>query len=182
MDRLDPLPTSPAEILRLLGNLLRVGTVAAVDHKAARCRVRTGNLTTAWAPWFALRAGGEQGRLWWPPAVGEQCLVLCPGGDTGGALVLCGIPSDALPAGSNSPTEARTDWSAQSRMVHDRAGESLVIECPGSITLRCGETELRLTPEGATITPDIVGGGRVSLVHHLHGGVRKGTDQTGEPA
>lgn len=197
MDRLDPLPTSSAEIQRLMLNLLRVGTVAQVDHKRARCRVRTGSLTTGWAPWFSMRAGGRAGRVWWPPVEGEQCLVLSPGGDTGNALVLCGITSDAMPAASSSPTEARTDWSATSRMVHDRATESLSIECAASITLRCGATELQLspggatlkcgatvlqlTPAGASIVPDIVGGGHVSLVGHLHGKVSTGFAKTGVP-
>lgn len=181
MDRPDSQPTSPLEILRRLENLLRLGTVAEVDHDAARCRVRTGNLTTNWGPWLSLRAGGPNGRQWWAPVVGEQCLLLSPGGDLANAVTLCGIASDPMPAGSASPTECRTDWSATDHFTHDRAGGDLVIECARSITLRVGATVLRLTPDGATITPDLVAADRVSLVQHVHTEVLKGQDNTGAP-
>ena len=50
---------SPYEIIRRLEGLIRTGTIAAVRHaRPARCRVKTGNLTTNWIPWLALRAAG----------------------------------------------------------------------------------------------------------------------------
>lgn len=174
-------PESPYEIIRRLENLLRLGTVAEVAHQRARCRVRTGELVTGWLPWINTRAGGESGRTWWPPVVGEQCMLLAPGGDLLNAVALCGVFSTANPAGSDRPTECRTDWSPTDNLRHDSDGGHLVIECVGSITLKVGGTTLQLTPEGAFVSPDMQGAGRVSLVHHKHTDVRRGSDTTGEP-
>ncbi|EPD2580528.1 phage baseplate assembly protein V, partial [Yersinia enterocolitica] len=40
--------TQITEILRLLRNLIRIGTVAEVDLDQALCRVATGDNTTGW--------------------------------------------------------------------------------------------------------------------------------------
>lgn len=47
-----------AETERLLANLIRVGTVAALDAAAARVTVDVGGLTTDWLPWITGRADG----------------------------------------------------------------------------------------------------------------------------
>ena len=60
---------SLAELARLIENLIRLGTVAEVQVEPPRVRVKTGNVTTAWRPWFALRAGAD--REWDPPTIGE---------------------------------------------------------------------------------------------------------------
>lgn len=181
MDSPVTLPESPYEILRRLENLLRLGTVAEVAHGRARCRVRTGELLTGWLPWLSVRAGGQKGRTWWPPVVGEQCMLLAPSGDLLNAVALCGVFSTSMPAATDNPTECRTDWSDTDSMVHDSEGGHLVIQCAGSITFKVGGTTLQLTPDGAFVSPDIQGGGRVSLVHHKHTEVRRGNETTGEP-
>lgn len=49
-----------AEILRLIENLLRTGTVAEIQHgKPPRVRVTSGGLDTDWLPWAERRAGGH---------------------------------------------------------------------------------------------------------------------------
>ena len=50
-----PQTESPYEVSRRLENLVRRGTIAAIDHQAARVRVSTGPNTTDWLPWLALR-------------------------------------------------------------------------------------------------------------------------------
>ncbi len=151
-------PESPLEIVRRLENLVRMGTVEQVRHGApARCRVRAGELLTNWVPWIALRAGGSaKGRRWSPPAVGEQCLLLAPGGDLGNAVALPGIYSDAMPQGSDSETTDRTDWSETDYLEHDRATATLTINVAQAITLIVGGTRLHLTPSGTTLeTPQL---------------------------
>ena len=178
-------PESPLEIVRRLENLVRMGTVEQVRHGApARCRVRTGELLTNWVPWIALRAGGSaKGRRWSPPAVGEQCLLLAPGGDLGNAVALPGIYSDAMPQGSVEEDMDRTDWSATDYMEHDRANGRLVIDCAQEIEFRIGgERRLLINAAGVHGWPDVFGDGRISLVHHLHGGVVPGASLTDEPA
>lgn len=88
------------EILRLLRNLIRIGTVASVNLADGTCRVDTGNNTTAWLQWLTARAGNT--RSWNAPSVGEQVLVLCLGGELDTAFVLTGIYSDENSAPSAS--------------------------------------------------------------------------------
>ncbi|HHH1978726.1 TPA: phage baseplate assembly protein V [Yersinia enterocolitica] len=92
--------TQITEILRLLRNLIRIGTVAEVDLDQALCRVATGDNTTGWLNWLTLRAG--QSRSWWAPSKGEQVLILSLGGELDTAFVLPGIFSDDFPPPSAS--------------------------------------------------------------------------------
>lgn len=89
-----------SEILRLLRNLIRIGTVSEVNLDDALCRVDTGQNTTGWLHWLTARAGKT--RTWNAPSVGEQVLILCLGGELDTGFVLPGIFSDASPAPSAS--------------------------------------------------------------------------------
>ena len=99
MDSPTPQPESPYETQRRMENIVRKGTVAAVRLAApARVRVKTGDNTTDWLPWIALRAGGVAGgRTWNPAVVGEQCTVLAPGGE-GLAEAVAAFGNDILAA------------------------------------------------------------------------------------
>ena len=83
----------------LAGDVLRLGVVASVDLVWATCTVESGGVVTGPLPWVAWRAGGL--RVWAPPSVGEQCLVLSPEGDLGNGIVLPGLYCDAFPAPSD---------------------------------------------------------------------------------
>lgn len=89
-----------SDIQRLLRNLIRIGTVNAVDLERGLCRVDTGGNLTDWLNWLTCRAGRT--RIWWAPSEGEQVLVLALGGELDTAFVLCGIFSDDFPAPSAS--------------------------------------------------------------------------------
>jgi len=88
------------EIQRLLRNLIRIGTVSAVNLDGGQCRVDTGKNTTGWLHWLSARAGKT--RSWNAPSVGEQVLILCLGGELDTGFVLPGIFSDDNPAPSAS--------------------------------------------------------------------------------
>ncbi len=94
--------TSPDlhDALRLLRNLIRIGTVAEVDLAAGLCRVDTAGNTTNWLHWLASRAG--RARSWWSPSVGEQVLILSLGGELDAGFIMPGIYSDDFPAPSAS--------------------------------------------------------------------------------
>ena len=95
-------------IMRLLRNLIRIGTVNAVDLDRALCRVDTGGNRTDWIHWVSLRAGRT--RMWWAPSEGEQVLVLALGGELDTAFVLPGIFSDDFPAPSASADALYIDF------------------------------------------------------------------------
>lgn len=88
------------ETLRLLRNLIRIGTVTDVDLDAGKCRVLTGENHTDWLQWLTARAG--KSRTWFAPSVGEQVLIFSLGGELNAAFVLTGIFSDHFPAPSAS--------------------------------------------------------------------------------
>ncbi|WP_313073403.1 phage baseplate assembly protein V [Melaminivora sp.] len=196
MFRSIPQHDTPQEATRRLENIARLGTVAAVRHAApARCRVKLGGNTTGWLPWLAGRAGGQQGCTWWPPAVGEQCLVISPGGDLGQGLVLLGVYSDAMDAPADEPGVDRIQWSANNwaeyregrRTIHlDRAirlevgdGCSIAME-PDSITLSAGGATVHIGGGKVTSNVDVIADG-ISLMLHKHGKVRSGADLSGAP-
>ncbi len=172
-------PIAPLDLLRRLENLLRPGTVQAVDHAAARVRVASGDLLTDWLPWFERRAGAT--RSWSPPTAGEQCLLLCPGGDLAAGMVLVGLHSDDIPPPSDLPDLHRIEHPDGAVIDYDQtahilratlpAGATVSITAPGGITLD--------TPR-VTVTGDVVASG-ISLVQHVHGGVTPGSGQTGAP-
>ena len=116
------------EVKRLLLNLLRKGEVIAVDYNAGTCRVKTGELTTAPIPWFAFTAG--ETRDWLPPTVGEQVMLLCPGGDPADAVILAGFFSDSAPAPSNLPSLHTRHYPDGAVVQYDHETHALDVTLP----------------------------------------------------
>lgn len=85
-----------ADLARLLENIIRFGTIEAVQMQPPRVQVKSGNITTAWRPWLNLRAGAD--REWDPPTIGEQVVLLSPSGNLAQGVVLTGLFSDLIPA------------------------------------------------------------------------------------
>jgi phage baseplate assembly protein V len=80
------------EIMRLITNLIRTGTVSEVAPVNWLCRVKTGDLETNWINWLTFRAGNT--RTWWQPSVGEQVVLLSLGGNLEIAFSLSAIYCD----------------------------------------------------------------------------------------
>jgi len=70
-----------------LANLVRIGSIAEVDYSGAvpKARVQIGILKTTWLALPAIRAGGDVAT--WLLEVGEQVVVLAPGGDLAQAVI-----------------------------------------------------------------------------------------------
>lgn len=94
-----------ADILRRLENIVRFGIVAEVDLAStpARCRVKSGNITTDFLPFVHGRAGTTTD--WDPVTKGEQVIILSPSGETGAGIVIPAIHQASIPAPSNSASE-----------------------------------------------------------------------------
>jgi len=187
---------SPQELARLLANIARIGRIHDVRHKKpARCRVELGGNITDWVPWFALRAAGKCGSHWWPPQKGEQCMFLAVGGDLGQGVALLGLYSDANAQPADREDVQRTQWSEKDYQQHApeeltthheqairlEVGEGCsILMQPDCITLEAGAAKLKIGPDDITASVDVIAKG-ISLVHHLHGGVRTGGSNTAEP-
>lgn len=174
-----------------LSELIRLGTIASVDLAAATCTVRYGNPDDdgggAESPpvrWLAPRAGKT--RVWSPPSVGEQALLLAPDGQLAGAVALVGIWQDAFPPPGTTIAELVEyedgavigyDPQAHALTAILPAGGTALVEAPGGIILR-GD----VTVEGTVTATGDVTAGAISLQNHTHGGVQTGGAQTGAPA
>ena len=100
--------TTARDLPRQSNNQIRIGTVAVVDLARGLCRVQAGEIQTDFVPWFVPRAGAVI--EWSAPSVGEQVLLLSPGGDVSGAA---------------SIVHASTASSAAVRVVMIRAGRGM---------------------------------------------------------
>jgi phage baseplate assembly protein V len=130
-----------AELSRRLENLIRLGTIIEVD--GALARVKSGQLETQWLSWLTHRAGNAV--TWWQPSVGEQVMLLSPGGFTESGIILPAIYSDQHPAPSvvsdlhttHYPDGAviEYDHAAHALAVALPAGGSAVLTAPASVTV-----------------------------------------------
>jgi len=135
-----------AEILRLIENLLRTGTVAEIQHgKPPRVRIKSGGLDTDWLPWAERRAGGT--RTWSPPTIGEQVLLFCPSGELRNGIVLCGIPSDAYDTPSHSPAETVTEYQDGATVVYDHTAGMLRVKGVTTVLVEASTQIIQRCPE-----------------------------------
>lgn len=136
-----------AELFRLISNIVRIGTVFAVDLKSrpAKVRVSSGDLESNWLPWLELRAGRT--RTWNPLTVGEQVIVLCPDGDPAGGVVLAGLNSEAIPAPSDSEAEHVTDYPDGARITYDHHTGKLTAVGIKSAFVDASETATLKSPD-----------------------------------
>ena len=189
------------EIQRLLRNLIRIGTVSAVNLDDGLCRVDTGNNTTNWLHWLAARAGRT--RSWNAPSVGEQVLVLCLGGELDTGFVLPGVFSDEHPAPSASadalhwsfPDGAVIEYEPKTGELTATGIQTATIKAAVKILFDSPEVEcstllktaqLEVT-KGAAMKGNVThSGGKFSsngvlVDDHDHGGVQRGGSRTDGP-
>lgn len=174
---------------RLIGNLMRLGTIDSIDLAQGTVRVRVGELLTGDIPFAAPRAGAV--RIWSPPSVGEQVLLFCPEGDIAAGIILGALYSDAHPAPTSDGTFL-IDFADGTRISYDPQAHKLAIAlgasgaaeitAPGGVTLNADVTLNGTLDATGKITSadDVVGGGK-SLTKHKHLAVQPGSGVSGTP-
>ncbi|MBZ3664914.1 phage baseplate assembly protein V [Pseudomonas monteilii] len=187
---------SIAELSRLLENLVRLGTIAEVQHAPPRVKVQTGGILTTWLPWLALRAGAD--RDWDPPTVDEQVILLSPSGQLANGIAITGLFSDQIPANGDRAGLKRRTYADGAVVEYDSVAHHLRAILPA------GGTSEVISDGGIRIVGDIVHEGNytqtgnqkvtgkvevsidviaagISLVEHVHAGVMPGPGQTASP-
>lgn len=187
-----------AELIRLLENIARTGTVTEIDEKKWRVRVQSGGLGTTWLRWTTQRAGAF--KIWVPPSIGEQVWFLCLGGNTDVAFIGGSLYSDDNPAPGTSrnemvvtaPDGAKFRYDAEAGALQVKGIKSAVVEASVKITLDTPEVEctnllttknLNVT-EGGEMHGDVTHTGGaftsngVQVDDHNHGEVERGGDWT----
>ncbi|WP_336748598.1 phage baseplate assembly protein V [Pantoea vagans] len=189
--------TQLTEIMRLITNLIRTGTVSEVDPVNWLCRVKTGDLETNWINWLTLRAGST--RTWWQPTVGEQVVLLSLGGNLETAFALPAIYSEAFPPPDYSDDGDTTEYSDGGFFQYDparnlwliRGVKNVLVE--GAENMELNTKKFALNADEAVINAAMKINGAVTqsggamssndvVVHsHKHGGVKSGGDTSGGP-
>jgi len=171
-----------------VAQLLRLGRVVSVDRAAATCTVSVGDpdggeVTTDDIPWATLRTG--ETIIWAPPSIGEQVILVAPGGDIAQAVALPGVYCAAFPAPDNGSrefvrfkdgAEFGYDPATGEADVSLPGGGRLVITAPGGVAIE-GDVEI----EGELTATGDVRAGDISLQQHTHSGVQSGGSSTGAP-
>jgi phage baseplate assembly protein V len=183
-------------LARLIENLIRLGTITAVQMKPPRVQVKTGSLTTGWLPWIAPRAGADC--EWNPPTVDEQVILFSPSGQLGNGFVLTGLFSDHILANGDREGLHRSTYRDGTVIEYDSIAHhlsaTLTDDGTTNLTSRGGIHIVGpITHEGdyiqtgnqtitgkVTASEDVVAAG-ISLVNHLHGAVMPGPGKTGKP-
>ena len=114
-----------SELDRCLTQLIRLGTVAEVDLSKAKVRVKLGENLTGWRPWLTT-AGAL--KVWNPPVVGEQVVVLSPCGDLEQSVVLPSLYSAKFAAPSQSDQEPTLSLSATSSLTWNSKKDELKLQ------------------------------------------------------
>ncbi|PZO04852.1 MAG: phage baseplate assembly protein V [Alphaproteobacteria bacterium] len=170
-----------------LANVIRLGVIATVDHASRRAQVE---FEDDWIsddlPWLERRAGEVS--TWSPPTVGEQVVVLCPGGEPTVGLILLGVPSDTFPAaGDRADLERLVAWEDFSDQMDAATGKrtidlpsdgGLVVSLGGTAAIEVSTERLSLKMAGAelvladgkiTLTGEVFLGGAGGLAVARHG-------------
>lgn len=173
---------------RILSNIVRYGTVTAVDAANARVQVSSGGVLSDWMPWVVTRAG--QDKTWHPPDVGEQVVVLMPTGEIGQGVVLGALYQNRFPAPSNNPDMAMIKFRDGTVFSYDpKQGLATLSIGSTRATLRDGAADLivktltvsgdlkvggnlnvgkSITAGGSVTAQDDVVAGGISLKNHTH--------------
>ncbi|EIW9022151.1 TPA: phage baseplate assembly protein V [Klebsiella pneumoniae] len=187
-----------AELIRLLENIGRTGTVTEIDEENWRVRVQSGGLETSWLRWNAQRAGAF--KVWVPPSIGEQVWLLCLGGNTDTAIIGGSLYSNDNPAPGatrnemvvTAPDGARFRYDAEAGALQVTGIKSAVIEASVIVTLDAPEVNCTNLLRAKNL--DITEGGEMSgnfnhkggkfisngvqVDDHDHGNVERGGDWT----
>lgn len=148
-----------AELSRRLENMIRIGTIAEIDHAARRVRVNSGELTTDWLKWRAVRAGSTL--TWEPPTIGEQVMILSPSGELANGIVIPSIYSDAHDAPDSSPNTHVTQYPDGAVVSYNHASgamsitgiKSASIAASGNVTVECANANVNCTGK-ASVTAE----------------------------
>ena len=122
-----------ADLARLIENLIRIGTIAVVDHSARKLKVQSGKLLTNWLDWPA--DIGRNYKRWRPLRLGTQVILSCPGGDPAQALIIGMLYSDAQASPNTDPNIDLIAFDDGSFIEHNQSAKTLKIHSAGDFTI-----------------------------------------------
>lgn len=145
---------------RRIANIAQIGVVEQVNYNnPPKARVRIGELLTGWVRMGTPRAGDAHQS--WGYSIGEEVLVISTSGNFRNGVITCAIANGQNPA---------------------QAGEGLYRAVfPGGVEITIQDGAINITaPGNITVNGDVIADD-ISLKTHVHGGITKGPDDTGDP-
>lgn len=158
-------------------DLIRIGTVCAIDETAQAVRVAFDDLDDTVSPLMQVACwGAAQDDNFWLPDIDEQvCCLFMPTGNAEG-YVLFSVRDTAHAPQSGKVGRRYIRFADGSSVEHDRETSTMTIVCPGQVNI-IGNVNVT---GHMTVTGDVNGSG-VSLKTHTHGGVQSGGGSTASP-
>lgn len=120
--------TSPIENERRLQSFINRGIVTDVDYANARCRVQIDGLETDWLKFSATRIGKV--KIWNPPCVGEQVLVISETGELSTGLVTTSFDYDDQPMPSANADTFEIHCDDGATFIYNHATHKLGVNLP----------------------------------------------------
>ena len=150
-----------SEVVRRMNNIVRFGTVAAIDHKKSRVKIKIGKITTTWIPWLTT-AGAI--KIWNPPVEKEQVAVISQGGNLAVSIAIPGIFQNKFKSPSDDPNIIKLEFSEKTFLEFDKKNDEfnikideLEIEANSEkFELKIGKSSIEITPEKISINAPVV--------------------------
>lgn len=139
-----PMSDQTAEILRMLQNMIALGTIVAVDHETARAKVSiNGGKPSRWLPVPGIIARNFRGTN--HLREGTQVLVGSPSGDPANGVILQVYYSDSLPSVSTDGAIDTVQWNDGTAVTYNTSNKrlelhssgDLVVSAAGAIGIQC---------------------------------------------
>ncbi len=118
---------------RQLENLIRIGTIAVVDHAAHKLKVQSGELLTNWLDWPA--EIGRNYKRWRPLRLHTQVIISCPAGDPAQAMIIGMLYSSDLLPPSSDPDIDLIAFDDGSFLEHHQGNKTLKLHSAGDFTI-----------------------------------------------
>ena len=176
---------STTDLIRLIRNLISIGTVTEVHPFQALAKVNILDRETDFFP--VLSIANSYKRKFTPLNIGEQALVLCPQGNADFGVILPSLFHKASkePDGSNENKEITT-YSDGTVISYDTQAKELKVDASEKITIICKSANV--TADTVSITANTTNNGDVTingsltvsgtiadskgdLTSHTHGGI-----------
>lgn len=137
---------------RRLQSFVNRGIVTDVDYDAARCRVQIDSLITDWLPFTSARIGNV--KIWNPPCVGEQVLVISETGELSTGLVTTSFDYDDQPMPSSNPNKIVMRCKDGAVFSYDHSAHKLSVSLPDDSTTTVDSSRIRLSATDVDVNCD----------------------------
>lgn len=124
--------TLSPESERRINNVINLGIVTAVNHADATCRVKIDGNETDWLPFGAARMGNV--KIWNPPSVGEQVMVISENGELDTAVVTGSFDYDSHPMPSANANSIEMHCKDGAVFSYDHSAHKLDVRLPNAST------------------------------------------------